>query len=97
MKYIMLERKLDHGMVQKLPIIFPNDLVHAGVATALLELLKKDKFEAKVVSAGDLCLIGVTVGGSSTSLGLASNPVDELLITINDYAHGLEDRDEKKD
>lgn len=85
MKYIMFKR--DQGDLSKLiPIIFPNDLVHADVAKALQESVLKG---TSIVSAGSISPLNLQAEGRSETLNVESNPVlDSHVIKMNDYGVG---------
>jgi len=78
MKYIMLET--DEGM--KLPILFPDVLVHANVAELMkrLTLFQLKVAKCEVVSAGFVNIADASVHGDSESLGVKSNPTDGVRI-----------------
>lgn len=86
MKYIVLR-----AAGREFPVIFPNDFVHADVATALREscdMLAK----AEVVSAGETSSMNVAPGcvGKSSTLGVPSRGrADDDLIRMHDYLHGI--------
>ncbi|RKR83219.1 hypothetical protein BDD43_3421 [Mucilaginibacter gracilis] len=87
MKYIMINQKMDNGMVAKMPIIFPNLLVHADMAELCLDLVKKmwpDK-ECTVVNAGEISVRDVMTGSESTTLKLRAHPLDGRIISMIDY------------
>lgn len=89
MKYIMLEVPMG-TLVERMPIMFPNNLVHSIVAEALLAhpTLK----HAKVVSAGEfssLDLVGVSFHGKSTSLKLIAREDDDAFLPSLDYGGGI--------
>lgn len=91
MKYVMLQfTKV--GLKCHIPIIFPNILVHKDVADYMIVLLShKHQWDAKAVSAGEVCFIGnrVVVSGESATLGLKAKPEDAYLIQMHDYNAGL--------
>ena len=91
MKYVMLEAKLPESkMVVKIPLIFPNALVHSIVADQMVFALLRHGIEAVPVSAGTASVSQVEIGGNSETLGLSSNPDDKMTIELIDYLHGLE-------
>lgn len=85
MKYIMF--KQEQGDLSKLiPVIFPNDLVHADVAKALQQSVLKGH---SIVSAGSISPLNLEAEGRSETLGVESNPiVDSHVIKMNDYGVG---------
>lgn len=85
MKYIMF--KHDQGDLSKLiPVIFPNDLVHADVAKALQESVLKG---TSIISAGSISPLNLQAEGGSETLNIESNPiVDSHVIKMNDYGAG---------
>jgi len=87
MKYIMFEKSVPGG-VQRIPIIFPDQLVHVDVAEAIQNIIGK----GRPVSAGSLAVHVFSVSGESTTLGLKHNPEDMGTICLWDYFHGLVDR-----
>ena len=98
MKYIVLEMTLPgpKGMKQKLPVIFPEEMVHAEVSRTLGHLLmrgdhgKNRTAEVKTISAGFVHFTGdVVCRGESESLGLKSAPGDSELLENFDYTRGF--------
>ena len=87
MKYIMFKRQLESGITQKLPVLFPSELVHADMAKAVLALDGMEKAEA--VSAGEWSPIGGCSGRSET-LKLKSHISDTAIIVMHDYYHGFD-------
>lgn len=87
-KYVMLE--IDNGAFKRrLPIIFPDILVHADVAAAIQQI--QGMAEAKPVSAGSIDLFAEACHGKSTTLNVASNwEGDAKLINTFPYFHGIE-------
>lgn len=94
MKYIVLEQKFG-GMTREYPIIFPEALVHADVAEALIKTMQTTlpKAKVKAVSAGtvnSLDMLDINCHGESTTLGLKSRESqDNNLIKMMDYSHGI--------
>ena len=95
MKYIVI--RMRHKDVElEFPIIFPDGLVHSIVAGSVIAGLKafhlKDA-EYNTVAAGDFSstAIGCECSGVSTSLGgvKSRGAVDDNLIQLNDYLHGI--------
>ena len=92
MKYIVLEAKLGEDLMQKIPIIFPNFLVHSDVAKYVAGLLikqyKRDP-EITVASAGFINLKVEKCFGESETCKKAADLDDEFLINSYDYTAGL--------
>jgi len=89
MKYIMIEQPFAAGMVRQIPIIFPKTLVHDEVFDSIKALCGEN---CKPVSAGEISLFGgqVRCGGNSETLKISSRgAVDEEIIKLYDYQHGL--------
>lgn len=89
MKYVMVE--VDHGSFkQRVPVVFPNFMVHSDMAEALTEVLKlKHRFKkVKVVSAGDCNVLEVKCSGRSSTLRLPSLEGDTAIVSTYDYTHG---------
>jgi hypothetical protein len=91
MKYIIFKTTLG-GQDQLLPIIFPNQLVHALVAEAMIPCLIKHGYPTEPVSAGTVTIFGteVTCGGKSETLKLKALPGDAAVIHNHDYCFGLD-------
>lgn len=92
MKYIMFKIKLGKDLEKKVPIIFPNELVHSQVARGLMPHLREISDEVKIASAGDIIWpIGCNIqtGGRSETLKTIANPDDGEDIAMYDYFHGL--------
>lgn len=89
MKYVMFE--VDSDPKIRVPVIFPNFMVHSIVAEAAVKILEQHEMPAKVVSAGDLTLgiLGVHCSGGSKILGVEAHSLDGWIITHYDYFHGL--------
>lgn len=88
MKYVMLEIRGPGGLKRRVPVIFPNEMVHEDVTKAIQTIAPYDK--AVPVSAGDITLIsGVTCDGQSNTLKLKAHKKDALTIQLLDYTHGL--------
>jgi hypothetical protein len=91
----MLEVTLAGGEAPpfKLPIIFPDKLVHVDVAAAMREVVKSTWKKCKVtyVSAGSVHLDDVHCSGKSESMELESRrTADNAVINMYDYLHGVE-------
>lgn len=84
---------------QKLPIIFPNDLIHKDVADAVHRAIRQhviqaqpDNWISKPVSAGFLSGMVVTgVHGRSESMDLRRDEHDRALINTFPYCFGRQD------
>lgn len=87
MKYVMFEIK--HGsLTRRVPIIFPNELVHAEISMYVRKMLKDvHGWDAKTVSAGDVNFaMDCHCSGSSETLGISAQPdIDNNVINMNDY------------
>lgn len=103
MKYVVLY-VLDHDKehrelsAREIPIIFPNELVHADVyhtvADMLMKQAEKGTFRAVTsVSAGDVNSMDLgkkgLCHGQSETLKLKRGVVDDALIGCYDYLHGI--------
>lgn len=104
MKYVVLY-VLDHDKAHRelnareIPIVFPNELVHADVYHAVAEVLMKQSekgtFRAvTAVSAGDINSMdlgkkGLCHGQSETLKLRSRGVVDDTLIGCYDYLHGI--------
>jgi hypothetical protein len=88
-KYVILA-KADGSLLRKVPILFPNALVHADVTEAVLKTLPPGY---TVFSAGEVAIDVVSCGGKSDTLKVESTQVDQRSIAMLDYMHGLEDAD----
>lgn len=86
MKYVMFDCPLG-GAVVKIPVIFPNNLVHADVAKAFLQCLPPG---SKPSTAGEVSLLAEDTHGKSTTLGLPSSPQDKLVINMGQYGFGVQ-------
>jgi hypothetical protein len=92
MKYIVLRSKLA-GVEQKIPIIFPNFLVHKHVSKYFAGLLIREygrDSDITVSSAGDINLNDFTCSGKSETCGVSSDPNDQDLIMSFEYTQGVE-------
>lgn len=88
MKYIMIEQKVGE-ITRKIPIIFPDILIHKDIADAIIPILSK-MGESKIVSAGNFnnFMCDYTIGKSST-LNIEANVDDAEIINSYDYFHGI--------
>jgi hypothetical protein len=75
------------GMSKKIPIIFPDFLVHSDVAKAMKRLT--DLREAEIASAGFYDPISGDCHGKSETLEVSSDPEDGNIILRYEYFHGL--------
>jgi hypothetical protein len=93
MKYVVVELELGKGnekTTKRVPLIFPNDLIHADMARVLEhECIRTFGVKAKTVSAGTIDIDVESVSGESVSLGLKSRGSDKQLIDMYDYFHGM--------
>lgn len=90
MKYIILRRKIA-DIIQAVPIIFPDVLVHKHVAQAIKNLPGNPYFiENKVYSAGDINFHIRSCTGRSTTLNISSTEQDKNIITLADYFQELD-------
>lgn len=90
MKYIMFEKPLSENIVVKIPVIFPNTLVHEDVSKAILSTLGMET--AKPVSAGFVNVLATKCYGESKTLELSANRMDFITILEYSYKHGLEEK-----
>lgn len=88
MKYVMFRKALD-SVTLFVPVIFPNALVHADVAEAMMAGPLKDHF---VHSAGEVSLFGgrAAVSGESETLNRKCDPGDARRIMMSDYGGLIE-------
>lgn len=90
MKYIMFETVSKNGTFhEKMPVIFPNDLIHSDVAAAMVAAFAGIGRTCKPISAGSCSFKDTRVGGSSETLNLKSRLIDENLIQLSDYRISL--------
>ena len=90
MKYIMFN--INHsGMDQRVPVIFPNVLIHRRVSSQLIPLLRESFPDTKVtvVSAGDYNQSTGLCSGYSETLGVESDPKDDHIIRTYDHLFGI--------
>lgn len=81
MKYVMF-KKIGETITHYIPIIFPNHLVHSDIAEAMIS---GPLVGYEVHSAGECLTDGVNCFGSSSTLGVKSDPQDAFRILMNDY------------
>jgi hypothetical protein len=84
MKYIMFEHKRTR---QNIPVIFPNNVVHAVMAHALKHAEPFN--QCALVSAGEYNGATGTCSGHSSTLKLTSREDDSTIISTMDYSHGI--------
>lgn len=90
--YIVLEVKsieLPDAPPTELPIIYPDRLVHADVAKAIMGCESLKGFDVKPISAGSVLIHCDATHGSSTTLDLKSGITDTALINNFPYFHGI--------
>lgn len=87
MKYIMFKIDLGEGMTQKLPVIFPDELVHLAVAHAITG--NRHMSHLVPVSAGYCQIDCRDVSGVSETLKLLSEDGDAEVINMHNIQHGL--------
>jgi hypothetical protein len=92
-KYIMMEFEVGGGMVQKIPLIFPDVLVHESVAKRMEHCLRREHsfVGVKTTSAGFVTFSDPQCSGRSESLELESAVGDSDIINSIDYGGGLVD------
>ena len=87
MKYVMFAKDMEQDMTHYVPIMFPDMLVHAMVASEMSRLLPG----YEVVSAGHFNPAAISIGtifcyGESETLGIPSDPMrDSRIIYYNNY------------
>jgi len=91
MKYVMLFAEGQPGEIgRKIPVIFPNELVHREVAAMFVQCLSRHGYSnLRVESAGFITLKDARVHGKSESLGIEISPGDAVTILSYDWLHGL--------
>lgn len=89
MKYIMFKTKPTGSSYETLmPVVFPNNLVHAIVAQAMTRAFLEHKMYSRPVSAGFVTLDG-TCHGESETLKLKADPRDSHILSMHDYGAGI--------
>jgi hypothetical protein len=89
-KYIMAEITMPQGLKVKVPIIFPDKLIHLEVATVIKLVAPLDGNKPQIVSAGTIeHIVPVGLGGESDTLKLKSRESDALTIKQYSYFHGV--------
>ena len=87
MKYIMFKQE-KNGLVELIPVLFPNKLVHKDVADALQQDVLKG---CTIHSAGFISPLNLKPEGGSETLGIKSDPAtDEYVIRMVDYGGGYQ-------
>lgn len=86
MKYIMLEIT-NRGITKRIPFIFPGNLVHADIASAVRSVAGLEG--AEVVSAGECNVEVLSCYGDSDTLKLKADDCDEDIINTIDCLHGI--------
>lgn len=105
MKYVMFQCTYSGGLVQKVPFIFPEFMVHADVAEYMkVMMLREHKMtDVRPVSAGFVNLGGeftstkgkvgkiggVHVYGDSETLKLKHDPNDAAVLDFYQYTNGV--------
>lgn len=91
-KYIMFQHVID-DVPQLIPIIFPNNLVHALVAATMVACFDAHGLKDVLpVSAGEITIFGTEIetSGESKTLRLKARSEDAAVIHNYDYFHGIE-------
>lgn len=90
MKYIVIEVPLGTELVREIPVIFPNEIVHADMAETLIRMCPEFE-KGKAISAGFVNSMDLTAPphGKSDSLKVESRREDARLILMHDYLHGI--------
>lgn len=92
-KYVMFSVTGNDGMTFRVPVIFPDCLVHRGVAEVMQFTMMRHHWPLaaaiRPVSAGMIGhLEAKYVAGESETLRLKSDPGDEDVINMYPYLHG---------
>jgi hypothetical protein len=101
LKYIMLRIQEGgrSGHMRLVPILFPEAMVHATMAEALVDAVRVEQAPAKVdvVSAGQVRIDAedVVVHDRSESLMLRPHTDDARIIATINYTHGIFQRTER--
>lgn len=88
MKYVMLVKMIGDMKVY-MPIIFPNNAVHADIANAVMDSESGEGYS--VHSAGFLSPLDMKPYGESESLGVEYDPQDARRIMAADYGGLIDD------
>ena len=76
------------GLVELIPVLFPNKLVHKDVADALQQDVLKG---CSIHSAGSISPLNLIPEGHSETLGIKSDPItDGYVIKMVDYGGGYQ-------
>jgi hypothetical protein len=87
-KYVMLEHDMGGGLKIRVPIIFPDKLIHAEIA-AVTKLCLRGR-NVRTVSAGVIeHIVPIGLGGESETLRMASAIGDADTIKGYSYFHGI--------
>lgn len=90
--YIILSRDIG-GVVQELPIFYPDVIPHIDMAEAMVTGLKiivvNERYGIKVASAGNAEIEVVSCHGGSHTLGIESRPEDTRVANLFPYMHGM--------
>lgn len=91
MKYVMLEVEIGDGLVKKVPIIFPDFMIHEDLYSAVAKILydHHDMKHIKPVSAGDVNIRVDSCHGQSITLKVKSDKEDVTTINMYNYCHGM--------
>ncbi len=94
MKYVVIQVPLGKELLREIPVIFPNEIVHLDIAKTLIAMCPGFE-KGKAVSAGfvNSMDIDAPLHGKSDSLKLITRDEDKSLVQMNDYLHGIKDRD----
>lgn len=93
MKYIMFETELDNGLKQRIPIIFPDIMVHSQVARSIGHHFRREHdMDVTPVSAGFIRLGDCSVHGESETLKLSANSGDGQIIRNYWWSKGIEEK-----
>lgn len=92
MKYIVLKVRIGQDY-REMPFVFPNIMVHADAADAMMSVLGINHgWESEVIAAGEVSFFsgGPNCGGESTTLKVKSRwAKDDQLLRMHDYSHGI--------
>lgn len=89
MKYIMVRRvlgKIPNEVVQDVPIIFPDFIIHADMYHMSRRLIG---LKCVPISAGEIQLLSVVCFGKSESLDVEARESDGPVIETYDYLRGI--------
>ncbi len=89
MKYIMIE--VTEPVLQLIPIIFPDILVHKMMARVVIGILHRnhDFSGCSVRSAGTINIATGHCYGGSEALGVTAHNDDARIIATYQYTHGI--------